>query len=267
MTWRLLVVALVAASFTALPSAAHAAECSTSQLFTQVAEHCDIPGKDAQQKVYGSADSGHVYRLELDCGTGGKALCAEGIACTADDGESGFRYTVYQDGIAIGGTCLSATENRPPGDPTPAQVMDAAKQLTWPQATLLIQPPGGETLVNFATNFYTTTTQPATQTVSLLDVSVTIEATPATYTWTFGDGNQTTSHQPGAPYPHLTITHAYLRKGTVNPALDVTYAGRYRLGDGQWKPLPDTLTVKGTPQTLTIRTATPHLVDSDIDSD
>lgn len=255
---------LVVAALMLDPGAAFADDtCNSSIALTRASEQCDIPGKDAQQKAYGSNDSGHVYRLELDCGTGGQAVCAEGIACVADDGESGFRYTVYEDGNEIGSTCLSAKENQPPGEPTPAQVMDAARSLSWPQATLVIQPPGGETLVNFATNFYTPSTDARTQTVPLLDMTVTIEATPSAYTWHFGDGHDATTHEPGAPYPHLTITHAYLRKGSVSPALDVTYSGRYRFGDGPWKALPDTLTVQGTPQLLTVRTATPHLVDSD----
>jgi len=46
----------------------------------------------------------------------------------------------------------------------------------------------------------------------------------------------------------------------VRPSLDTTYAGRYRVGTGPWRTIPDTLTVPGAPVDLQVVSATPHLV-------
>ena len=126
-----------------------------------------------------------------------------------------------------------------------------------------MQPPDGKTLVDFDTNFYTTNTTPSTRTVTLIGQRVTIEATPSEYLWHFGsgsdDGDRATT-DPGAAYPDLRVTYRYLRVGTVEPSLDTTYSGRYRIGTGPWRKIPATLTVPGRPVALQVLSATPHLV-------
>jgi hypothetical protein len=135
------------------------------------------------------------------------------------------------------------------------------KRLDWSEAELVIQPPDGRTLVNLKTNFYTTTTGPTSQTIPLLGQTVEIEATPAAYTWHFGDGETRSGTDPGAAYPDLRITHVYLDAGvTVSPSVDVTYKGQYRVNGGNWIAIPQTLTVPGTPVSLQVLSATPHLV-------
>ena len=143
---------------------------------------------------------------------------------------------------------------------TLADVQEAFAELKLDPGTLVIQPPDGLTLVNFKTNFYTTTTTPTTLTVTLLDQPVTIEATPATYTWYFGDGQTTHTTEPGAAYPDLTITHEYLHKGDYRPSLSTTYTGRYKIGDGAWQTIPDTVTIDGPTQPLRAIEAQPKLV-------
>jgi len=49
-------------------------------------------------------------------------------------------------------------------------------------------------------------------------------------------------------------------RGSVAPSVDTTYRGRYRVGNGTWKSIPDTLTVPGAPVALQVVSATPHLV-------
>jgi hypothetical protein len=143
---------------------------------------------------------------------------------------------------------------------TLADVQQAFAELTLDPGTLVIQPPDGLTLVNFKTNFYTTTTTPTTLTVTLLDQPVTLEATPATYTWHFGDGQTTSTTEPGAAYPALTITHEYLRKGDYRPSLSTTYTGRYKIGAGPWQTIPGTVTIDGPTQPLRAIEAQPKLV-------
>ncbi|MEJ7834247.1 MAG: hypothetical protein WKF79_15140 [Nocardioides sp.] len=95
---------------------------------------------------------------------------------------------------------------------------------------------------------------------------VTIEATPVEYVWHFEDpddpdgAEDLTTSDPGAAYPDLTVTHDYLRVGTVAPSVETVYAGRFRVGGGPWRAIPDTLAVPGRSVTLEIIEATPRLV-------
>lgn len=139
-------------------------------------------------------------------------------------------------------------------------IQRAFAELKLPASTLVIQPPDGLTLVNFDTNFYTTSTRPISRTVTLLGQRVTLEATPSTFHWTFGDGERLSTSKPGAPYPDLTVTHNYLRKGTYRPSLATTFTGRYRLGGGPWRTIPGTVTIDGTGQPLRAIEAQPKLV-------
>lgn len=139
-------------------------------------------------------------------------------------------------------------------------IRTAFAELRLPAGELVIQPPDGLTLVNFDTNFYTTSTEPISRTVTLLGRRVTLEATPSTFLWTFGDGESLTTSDPGAPYPQLQVTHNYLRKGTYRPSLATTYTGRYRVGGGPWRQIPGTVTIDGTGQALRAIEAEPKLV-------
>lgn len=143
---------------------------------------------------------------------------------------------------------------------TIADAQKAFGELKLAPGTLVIQPPDGLTLVNFETNFYTTDTAPIAKTVTLLGQQVTLEATPATYTWHFGDGTSTSTTEPGAAYPDLTITHDYQRTGDYGPSLSTTYTGRYRVGDGPWQTIPGTVTIDGPAQPLRAIEAQPKLV-------
>lgn len=139
-------------------------------------------------------------------------------------------------------------------------IRTAFAELKLPAGTLVIQPPDGLTLVNFDTNFYTTSTEPIARTVTLLGRRVTLEATPSTFHWIFGDGESLTTSDPGAPYPQLRVTHNYLRKDTYRPSLATTYTGRYRVGGGPWRQIPGTVTIDGTGQELRAIEAEPRLV-------
>ncbi|MEZ5194353.1 MAG: hypothetical protein R2734_19040 [Nocardioides sp.] len=217
--------------------------------------------------MYGSASSeGYRYRLEPHCELGGAATCHRAAVCQEPPGT--FRFDVYRSPDVrppswslIGYACLTDAEAGELGGLTPAMVAAAFQRLTWPEPELRVQPPDGETLVNFDTNFFTTLTEPSTQDVTLLGITVTIEATPQSYVWHFGDGAEETTSGPGSPYPTLDITHAYADADVeVSPSVDVVYAGRYRLGTGAWTHIPATLTVPGPAITLSVLEASPQLV-------
>lgn len=245
-----------------VPDPAAAAGCSGGADWFHAHQKCNVAGTPGSLGA-NPTSSGltHDYHHELQCPSGTPNGC-QPTPCTTDGGEQGYEYTLYDGDTALADICRNTPvgEPPPPKPPTPGQVLTAARRYAWPEATLVIQPPDGETLVNFATNFYTTSTAPVTRTVHLVRGSATVEVTPQSYTWRFGDGSVETTTDPGAAYPELRITHKYLRKGQAAPQVDVTYGGRFHLGDGAWRTLPGTLTVAGTPQTLAILTATPHLV-------
>ncbi|WP_340538569.1 hypothetical protein [Nocardioides sp. GXZ039] len=200
------------------------------------------------------------------CSLGGQYVCYEPEPC-AEVGPDGETYTglwnaIVVDGEVVGRTCITDAPGEPAVAPvvTPGMVVRAFRSLTWPASELTIQPPGGKTAVNFDTYYFTDNTTPRTQTVQLLGQQVTIEATPAQYTWHYGDGTTDTTTTPGGPYPTGDVIHQYLRKGQASPSLDTTYTGRYQVNGGPWHDIPDSLTVPGTPQQLAIIEVRPTLV-------
>ncbi len=184
-------------------------------------------------------------------------VCYDTAGCV-EDGQDGLLYDVFRDGEVIGQTCVTESD---PEDPTvtPPMVVAAFRQLDWPASELVVQPPGGKTLVNFATNFYTENTAPTSQTVTLLGQRVVIEATPETYTWNYGDGQSESTHSAGAAYPALTVTHDYTQAERFRPSLDTTYAGRYRVNGGPWVTIPATHMVPGVAESLRVIEAKPVL--------
>jgi hypothetical protein len=167
---------------------------------------------------------------------------------------------ILTDGT-ITATTTQCPTDEPPG-PTPADIYTAFKTIPLPTPDLHIQPPGGQTLVNLPTIYYTRPTTIDT-TLTVLGTTIDFHITTATYTWHYGDHTTTTTTTPGAPYPHQTNTHTYPHHGTIHPSLDTTYQADYRIHTGnttgQWQHLTPTVTITGPPHTLTIHTATPHL--------
>lgn len=257
---RILAIALVAGSL-AYASAAMAAgpdgDCSASASLQDAGAMCHHSQTEAQQIL--TADNDHVYTVEPQCEIGGSALCHEQAPCFVD-GVEGLLYTLLQDGDPYGTTCLTDAEAEELAVVTPAMVQRAMRRLSWPQSPLIVQPPNGRTLVNFATNFHTDNVAPTTQTVTLLGQRVTIKATPAEYHWHFGDRAEQATTSAGAAYPDLEITHTYLREGRVEPSVDTVYTGRYRIGGGGWQTIPEPVTVAGAAVSLTVVEATPQLV-------
>jgi len=147
----------------------------------------------------------------------------------------------------------------PNAGPTVVDVARAFRQIRMRPSAVHIQPPGGETLVNFDT-IYFTDPYVLDRTVHLLGSTVAFHITVASYTWHYGDGSSRTTDQPGAAYPDQTIVHRYLRKGPVSVTVDTVYQADYAIDGGPTRHLADTVTTSSPPQQLTVLTATPHLV-------
>ena len=142
---------------------------------------------------------------------------------------------------------------------TNALVLRALRRVDLPGSELGVQPPGGETLVNFETNFFTDAGA-FSRSVRLLGRRVDLRVWPSRFHWVFGDGADLASTSAGARYPDLEITHAYEASGSVSPSVETTYAARYRVDGGPWREVEGTVTVPGDPVRLRVRTARPVLV-------
>jgi hypothetical protein len=147
------------------------------------------------------------------------------------------------------------------------QILAAFHNTAWAKPRVHIQPEGNITLVTLKTYFQVQWSSEGYQpgeidATTLLSNRVQIRPTLSSYTYVFGDATSsepTTS--PGGPYPDGNITHVYSKAGTYNSRIDVTYGGQYRVGGGgAWTTIPETVTVAGPPQSLTVKTAHARLV-------
>lgn len=139
-------------------------------------------------------------------------------------------------------------------------VLQAFREVPLPASVLVVQPPEGETLVNFDTNFYTEADE-FSVTVELLGVPVDLLVRPASFAWSFGDGATRTTTTPGAAYPDLEVTHRYARPGTVTTAVTVVWAADFSVAGGPWQTVDGTVAMASAGIPLRVREATPVLVD------
>lgn len=150
-------------------------------------------------------------------------------------------------------------ETAEPVQITNQMVLRALKRIPLPASELVVQPPGGETLVNFATNFYTEA-GPFERSVTLVGQRVDLRIQPSRFDWIYGDGEQATTTEPGSAYPDLEVTHEYVTAGQVGASVNTTYSAEFRVNGGPWQPVVGTVTMAGEPVGLQVRTATPTLV-------
>ncbi|MGI8901831.1 MAG: hypothetical protein ACR2HA_13070 [Nocardioides sp.] len=62
---------------------------------------------------------------------------------------------------------------------------------------------------------------------------------------------------PGAPYPSKDVIHQYIdATQTVQTGVDVTYRAQFRVNDGNWQDISDTVTITGPKNELRISEAT-----------
>lgn len=246
-----LLFASLLVSAVSVPSAA--ASTCISVGWEQAAADCQWTYADYSDSS-GSGD-GHTWVVSIQCDNGG--ICTEHVECE-EGGQEGYVHDVYMDGTDVGDVCV-------PQDAV--QEVDVVrliirefKRIAWPASQLVVQPRGGRTLVNFETNFYTPDHRSIDRSVTLAGQSIVIRAVPVSYAYHFGDGASTTSASPGSPHPDLEITHQYERTGDVVVRVDTTYAGEYRIGDGEWTAIGETLMVQGPDEDLEVVEALPQLV-------
>lgn len=169
----------------------------------------------------------------------------------------------YYDCLAANPGDWMCTEPAPPtpspGSVTPGRVEEAVRRIGLPALVTHVQP-ATRTLVNVDTIVYAT---PAAfdDTVTLLGETVRIHAVPTTYTWHFGDGTTTTTTDPGAPWPHDTVTHRYQRVDDHVPvSVTVSYSVTYSTNAAPWVPLDSPIDSPGPSTIITVTEAHAVLV-------
>ena len=158
--------------------------------------------------------------------------------------------------------CPTPDEQDPePGDGpelTPGDVLRAAREIGLPSLQVRLQP-GDETLVNVPTIFYAEP-QPFERSVELLGFDVDLVAEPVSYDWIHGDGTAATTTEPGRPYPAMDVTHRYADPAEdLQARVDVTYRVRFRVDDGPWTAIDQTLVASGPAAALDVKEAAPVL--------
>lgn len=232
---------------------------------------------DVAQASESSTDPDTTYTLQPLCmqSDGISDLTAFGcgdnqLSC----GQDGLLYDAYAHSstavTSLGQQCIE------PGDPiatatapvlTPGRILEAFRRVPLPEASLEVQPPGGETLVNFDTILHTQA-EPFTETVQLLGRQVTFDISPASFTWNLGNGESMTTTDPGRPWARGVpmeqfVSHRYTEAGPVTLDLTTTWGARWRLGNGPWRDVDGTVTMTSPAQDLQVRTAQPQLVSYD----
>jgi hypothetical protein len=154
----------------------------------------------------------------------------------------------------------------------PADLADAARKafrtLQVTPSPLHVQPASTQVLVNIPTITYT---DPTTQTftITLLHIPVEVRATPATYTWTYGDNTPPLiTTDPGHPYPDQSIQHTYTHATPATITLTTTWHGTFRIqgtttnpdDPDTWTPITGTLTTTTPTHPLTVVARNTHLV-------
>ena len=171
------------------------------------------------------------------------------------------RTHTYTGGRWVPGPWRSiGTECRAPDEDavTEADVIREVEAFGLRPAAAEINPVNGRTLINFKTIFYTTASEYRFR-LEDLGPGVDIIATPAQFTWHFGDGQSRVTDTPGRPYPHFDVTHEYDAPGAHQVRVDVDYRVQWNAGGG-WQTIPQTIPGQQGPATaLTVLEEDPVL--------
>ena len=150
----------------------------------------------------------------------------------------------------------SASRARTPSDagaaPLPGLSLADFQRLPLPAGTSTVEPPGGYVLVTMPTNVFASSTEPVVLTTTVLGQPVQVRATPARWSWDFGDGTVVgPTTDPGAAYPALTNTHAYAERGDYEIVMTTHYTGEFSLDGATWYPIQGEAQVDSAPVTVT----------------
>ncbi len=118
------------------------------------------------------------------------------------------------------------------------------------------------------TNVFATSTEPVLLETTVVGLPVQVRATPARWSWDFGDGTGQVgpSRLPGAAYPALTHTYAYPSRGTYDITMTTHYTGEYSLDGGTtWLPVVGEAQVDSPPTAVQVLAGHNELVAEPLD--
>jgi len=180
---------------------------------------------------------------------GGVPASTSGDPANSTTLSNAVEYIVVCNGVPAGfGLYVPGSSARPitfPGTPTTVAgfAQSVAGSIVMPKVTISTSPVV-KGLVNFPTWFWGTgySGAPIVETRNALGASIEVDATPISYTWTFGDDSPPLdSPSLGVPYPQTTgsVVHSYAATSPGFP-VSVTFnlAVSYRVNGGPAIPLP-----------------------------
>ena len=153
-------------------------------------------------------------------------------------------------------TCFTPLVPTRSGQPaeelTEAMIIEAFHRTDFALPQTVVQPPGGQTLVNLPVYFELVWPEAGFQpeevdTIALAGHQVRIRPVLVGITYVTGDGTTIgPTTDLGGPYPDGTITHTYeaSSKG-LDPYISVEYGGQVSVDGGGWNIIPATATVEG----------------------
>lgn len=143
---------------------------------------------------------------------------------------------------------------------TGEQVLAELRRLPLAPSAFAVEPDRGWALVNMPTYVHADAA-PQTLATTILGTPVTITATPAGYSWDFGDGATLASADPGRPWPDGDLGHAYPRTGTYTITLTTTWSATYTVGaDPTVREVPGTARTTSAADPVTVEERRGHLV-------
>lgn len=218
-----------------------------------------------------------TYSFELACGDTDANLQVDSFECDTSvircgqDDQGFFYYQTanYSDGSTenLGMGCYLPQEaSEETQVVTPALVLSAFERVPLPESRVVVQPPGGQTLVGLETIF-STEAERFTEVVRLLGRRVELDIRPSSYRWATGDGRALVTDWPGRRWREglpmsSYIRHVYGERTRLATRVDTTWSARYRVDGGPWQPVPGSVTMEGEPSPLRVRSAAPHLVST-----
>ncbi len=214
-----------------------------------------------------SLTNGSSWSQTSVCSIDGDHICRSEQLCP-DGQPMSHVYEHPASGATIDrGTVCPAEQSTAPPTITSEMVLRALRRIELPIPKLGVQPPGGKTLVNLETIF-STEADAFTRTLTLVGQRVTVELTPASYTWHHGDDTSQTTDGPGRAYERglpmgRYITHTYARADvTVRPTVTTTWTARFRTPSQGWQAVDGTVSVTSAPSAIRVVEATPLLVQT-----
>lgn len=228
-------------------------------------EHCD---EDAEQVVSGA----HLVPVSPVCAVGGTVVCQDPQTC--DDGILYNTQLVYDDGRAPtpgSAICIREPDAEAPPKVTPGAVLAAFRKVPLPTPELGASPPGGTTLVNLPTIFYTAA-EPFTRQVVVLGRQVRLEIAPVSYEWSVGQGGTFETSWAGQKYrraldpaanPSAYITWTYADADvTERTGVTVVWGATYSVNGGAELTVPGTVRMTSPVVGLRVLQGQPVLVGS-----